>query len=250
MKAKQQDQEIQVQPRHPVQTKSSIDTKQHDHQVQVQFQHLVQAEADTKEKQHDHQVQVQPRHLVQAETNMKAKQQDQEKLGKKMKQRDHLLGSYNIVQKPLINWMQTFPMAELDMKAKQQDRQVQVHPRQLDLQAQVQPRHPVQELDMKAKQHDHQVEVQAELDMMDANPLDVVIIALEEAMTEVPWHKIDNLLKNKCPKLTIKERADVVNSLSEYGVIVVSKDKCMMRIRWEEEREDEGSEWEESIDSD
>ena len=81
---------------------------------------------------------------------------------------------------------------------------------------------------------------------MEANPLDVVIIALEEVMTEVPWQTNDNLLKNKCPKLTIEERADVVNLLSDYGAIVVSEDKCTMWIV----AEDEGSEWEESIDSD
>ena len=73
-----------------------------------------------------------------------------------------------------------------------------------------------------------------------------MIIALEEATTEVPWHKVDNLLKSKCPKLTLEERAGVVSCLSEHGAIVVSEDKCTMWIA----DEGEGSEREESIDSD
>ena len=135
---------------------------------------------------------------------------------------------------------------ELDMKAKQQDHQAQVQPQHAEfgMKAEqqghqlVQPQHLVQP-DSKAEQREGIIN-------MDLNPLDVVIIALEEATTDVPWHKIDNLLKNKCPMLTLEGRAGVVNCLSVHGAIVISEDKCTMRIA----DEGEGSEWEESTDSD
>ena len=137
--------------------------------------------------------------------------------------------------------------AKLDVKVKRQDHQTQVQPQHLvraDMKAEqqdhqlVQPQHLVQP-DSKAEQREGIIN-------MDPNPLDVVIIALEEATTDVPWHKIDNLLKNKCPMLTLEGRAGVVNCLSVHGAIVISEDKCTMRIA----DEGEGSEWGESTDSD